>query len=99
MPSLSQSPLSASTARPRTGLVARLATAIALAGKRVFLWPERELEARRDITLLAGMNEHELRDIGLTISDVASASALPMDADPTVFLARQVHEARAHRQR
>ena len=38
---------------------------------------------------LAGMSEFELRDIGLTRSDVNDATALPLDADPSGLLVRR----------
>jgi hypothetical protein len=41
---------------------------------------------------LAGMNEHELRDIGLVRQDVESALALGLDEDPTRLLAARARE-------
>jgi hypothetical protein len=38
---------------------------------------------------LAQMSEHQLRDIGLTSSDVNDATALPLDADPSSLLVRR----------
>jgi hypothetical protein len=38
---------------------------------------------------LAQMSEYELRDIGLTRSDVNDATALPLDADPSGLLVRR----------
>ena len=35
------------------------------------------------------MSEYELRDIGLTRSDVNDATALPLDADPSGLLVRR----------
>ena len=49
---------------------------------RVLTWPARVGAARRTMSELARMSEYELRDIGLTRSDVNDATALPLDADP-----------------
>ena len=46
-------------------------------------WPARVGAARRTMAELARMSEYELRDIGLTRSDVNDATALPLDADPS----------------
>ena len=35
------------------------------------------------------MSEYELRDIGLTRSDLNDATALPLDADPSGLLVRR----------
>ena len=40
------------------------------------------------------MDRRELADIGLNLSDVRDASALPLDRDPTEPLARRAHERR-----
>ena len=55
---------------------------------RVLLWPARVIETRRTMNQLAGMNDFELRDIGLTRTDLANVSARPLDEDPTSHLAR-----------
>ena len=62
---------------------------------RALMWPSRVLQARRDFALLAAMTPHELRDIGLNRSDIANATALALDDDPTVFLARAARDASA----
>jgi uncharacterized protein YjiS (DUF1127 family) len=56
---------------------------------RVLTWPARVSEARRTMSDLARMSEYELRDIGLTPSDVNDATALPLDADPSSLLVRR----------
>ena len=43
---------------------------------------------------LANMDRRELADIGLNPSDVLDTSALPLDRDPTEFLARRARERR-----
>jgi uncharacterized protein YjiS (DUF1127 family) len=60
--------------------------------KRALLWPARVLEARRELEMLAAMSEYELKDIGLTRSDIGDATALPADASPTHFLAERIEE-------
>jgi uncharacterized protein YjiS (DUF1127 family) len=54
--------------------------------RRVLNWPARVGAARRTMTQLARMSDYELKDIGLTRQDVADASALPLDADPSALL-------------
>ena len=56
---------------------------------RVLTWPARVSAARRTMSELARMSEYELRDIGLTRSDVNDATALPLDADPSGLLVRR----------
>jgi uncharacterized protein YjiS (DUF1127 family) len=56
---------------------------------RVLTWPARVSAARRTMSELARMSEYELRDIGLTQSDVNDATALPLDADPSGLLVRR----------
>jgi uncharacterized protein YjiS (DUF1127 family) len=62
--------------------------------KTIVLWPFRVLEARRELEMVAQMSEYELKDIGLTRSDLGDATALPADASPTNFLAARVAEGR-----
>jgi uncharacterized protein YjiS (DUF1127 family) len=62
---------------------------------RILTWPARVGAARRTMLQLAGMSEYELRDIGLTRSDVNDATALSLDADPSGLLVKR----RAWRQR
>ena len=56
---------------------------------RVLTWPARVGAARRTMSDLARMSEYELRDIGLTRSDINDATALPLDADPSGLLVRR----------
>ncbi len=56
---------------------------------RVLAWPVRVSAARRTMFQLAQMSEHQLRDIGLTASDVNDATALPLDADPSSLLVKR----------
>ena len=56
---------------------------------RVLTWPARVSATRGMMSELAQMSEYELRDIGLTRSDVNDATALPLDADPSGLLVRR----------
>ena len=56
------------------------------------LWPARALKARREMEMLASLSEHDLKDIGLTRSDLGDITALPADVSPTDFLALRIEE-------
>jgi uncharacterized protein YjiS (DUF1127 family) len=56
---------------------------------RILSWPARVSAARRTMSELARMSDYELRDIGLTRSDINDATALPLDADPSGLLVRR----------
>jgi uncharacterized protein YjiS (DUF1127 family) len=60
--------------------------------KAAMIWPVRVLRARRELEMLARMSESELKDIGLTRTDLGDATALPADASPTEFLALRIEE-------
>ena len=62
--------------------------------KRLLLWPVHVARARRDFAQLASMNDHELRDIGLARHDIANATALASDEDPTLMLAQAARQRR-----
>jgi uncharacterized protein YjiS (DUF1127 family) len=55
-------------------------------------WPVRVGQARRSFAPLARMTDYELRDIGLTRQDLWNAASLPLDEDPTRYLARTAAE-------
>src|SRR5262245_8819539 len=57
------------------------------------------IKNRRDATILAGMDEHMLADIGLTRGDVRDAVSEPLWRDPTAILVSRVHERRVNRRR
>jgi uncharacterized protein YjiS (DUF1127 family) len=67
----------------------RATSEAASALRRVLTWPARVGAARRTMNQLAQMSDYELRDIGLIRQDVADASALPLDADPSTLLVRR----------
>ena len=58
----------------------------------------RAMKNRRDASLLAGMDDRMLADIGLTRSDLHDAYAEPMWRDPTDLLAGRAGEKRRYRQ-
>lgn len=55
------------------------------------------LKHRREAAMLAGLDEHMLRDIGLTRSDLRDAYAEPLWRDPTDVLAGRVRDRRRSR--
>ena len=57
------------------------------------------IKNRRDATILAGMDEHMLADIGLTRGDVRDAFSEPVWRDPTAILVSRAHERRVNRRR
>lgn len=59
-------------------------------------WPFRMWEARQNLAQLAGMSEHELRDIGLTRQDLYDVSGYPLDQDPTAILSNRVAARRRY---
>ncbi len=59
---------------------------------RLLTWPFRVAAARAAVRQLAGMNERELADIGLTRQDLRDVTALPLDEDPTRVFAMRARE-------
>ncbi|OYX75875.1 MAG: hypothetical protein B7Y95_00115 [Rhizobiales bacterium 32-66-11] len=55
----------------------------------------RAVEHRRAVRALGALDDHMLRDIGLTRGDVRDAAAEPPWADPSVLLVRRAVERRA----
>jgi uncharacterized protein YjiS (DUF1127 family) len=64
---------------------------------RILLWPARYYRARQEFAVLAALSDHDLKDIGLTRTDLANVTALPHDVDPTTHLADLVEERRTRR--
>ena len=56
---------------------------------RTLTWPARVSAARRTMSELTRMSDYELRDIGLTRSDINDATALPLGDDPSSLLVRR----------
>ncbi len=65
------------------------------AGKRIAVW-YTAWKHRRAVSGLLFLDDHLLRDIGLSRSDISSALSLPRSTDPSVRL-RQSAEARRGR--
>lgn len=57
------------------------------------------IKNRRDATVLAGLDDHMLADIGLTRGDLRDAYSEPVWRDPTAVLVSRVHERRINRRR
>jgi len=55
------------------------------------------IKNRRDATILAGMDERMLADIGLTRGDVRDAISEPVWRDPSAILVSRAHERRINR--
>jgi uncharacterized protein YjiS (DUF1127 family) len=72
----------------------RIWRTIGVAARRLAAWPFRVAAARATLKALSNMDRRELADIGLSLSDVRDASALPLDRDPTELLARRARERR-----
>jgi uncharacterized protein YjiS (DUF1127 family) len=70
----------------------RIWRTIRLGARRAAAWPFRVAAARATLRALANMDRRELADIGLNLSDVRDASALPLDRDPTELLAERARE-------
>jgi uncharacterized protein YjiS (DUF1127 family) len=66
-----------------------LASQAANALWRILTWPARVSAARRTMSELGRMSDYELRDIGLTRSDINDATALPLSDDPSSLLVRR----------
>lgn len=69
----------------------RLAATV-LAG--IVAWPARVVRARRMLAQLGGMDDRELRDIGLCRQDLRDSLALRPDADPSIMLQRRARQRR-----
>jgi uncharacterized protein YjiS (DUF1127 family) len=61
---------------------------------QIVAWPVQAWRIRQEYAVLAGMSEHELRDIGLSRQDVIDASAYKAGEDPTQMLATRAEERR-----
>ena len=57
------------------------------------------IKNRRDATILAGLDDRMLADIGLTRGDVRDAVSEPVWRDPTNLLVSRAHERRINRRR
>ena len=59
------------------------------------LWPARALAARRDLAMLAALDDHGLSDIGLTRQDLRDATGYGALDDPMERLAERARERAA----
>ena len=57
------------------------------------------VKSRRDATMLAGLDDRMLADIGLTRGDLRDAYSEPVWSDPTAILVSRAHERRVNRRR
>lgn len=80
--------------RRREPTLVRAIAAMVLTGMRKFA---RALKHRRNASMLTGMDDRMLADIGLTRSDLRDAYAEPLWRDPTDVLASRVREKRFNR--
>jgi uncharacterized protein YjiS (DUF1127 family) len=69
---------------------------IAVARARQFA---QMVKNRRDASILAGMDDHMLADIGLTRGDLRDAISEPVWRDPTAILVSRAQERRYSRHR
>ena len=58
-----------------------------------------DVKNRRDATILTGLDDRMLADIGLTRGDVRDAYSEPVWRDPTAILVSRAHERRINRRR
>src|SRR4051794_27408537 len=59
----------------------------------------RLIKNRREATILAGLDDRMLADIGLTRGDLRDAYSEPVWSDPTAILVSRAHERRVNRRR
>src|SRR6185295_13493959 len=59
----------------------------------------QSVKNRHDATMLAGLDDRMLADIGLTRGDVRDAFSEPVWRDPTNLLVSRAHERRINRRR
>ena len=56
------------------------------------LWPARVAQGRRDLAMLASLDDRGLADIGLGRHDLRDATAVGFGEDPTTLLAARSRE-------
>jgi uncharacterized protein YjiS (DUF1127 family) len=82
-----------------TSQVARLVNAVAgIVALRLREFVQ-SVKNRHDATMLAGLDDRMLADIGLTRGDVRDAFSEPVWRDPTNLLVSRAHERRINRRR
>jgi len=83
--------------RPRRSPAERafaILSRLAAAADAVIMWPFRMSENRRILDSLGAMDDHQLRDIGLSRQDLRDATALGADRDPGRFFSARRHDRR-----
>ncbi len=75
-------------------ILSRLAAAALATADAVTMWPFRMSENRRILDSLGAMDNHQLRDIGLSRQDLRDATALGADRDPGRFFSARRHDRR-----
>jgi len=73
----------------------RLMPRLTAALRSLASWPFRVAAARATLRRLAALDARSLADIGLTPADLNDATALPLAAEPGLFLAARVDGKRA----
>ena len=58
----------------------------------ICLWPSRVLQSRRDLALLASLDDRGLADIGLSRQDLRDATAFARSEDPTARFAERARD-------
>jgi len=81
------------------GALAGVLIAATAAVARRFKALVRARRNRRDANVLAGLDQHMLRDIGISRSDLNDAISSPFWEDPTELLCNRLEERRANRAR
>lgn len=75
-------------------MLSRLAAGALATADAVIMWPFRMSENRRILDSLGAMDDHQLRDIGLSRQDLRDATALGADRDPGRFFSARRHDRR-----
>ena len=83
--------------RLRTRATGELLASAASAALRILAWPWRVARARRELSMLMSLSDHQLRDIGVMPHDLVAASNLPLGEDAAEYVAREVSERRRAR--
>jgi len=83
------------TASPLAQAITAIAGALVVRTRHV----AQIIKNRRDATMLAGLDDRMLADIGLTRGDLRDAYSEPVWTDPTAILVSRAHERRINRRR
>ena len=86
-------PRRSATERAVSALSRLMAAALAMADAAI-MWPFRARENRRILDSLGAMDDHQLRDIGLSRQDLRDATALGAGRDPGRFFSARRRDRR-----